>query len=122
MIKTIDDIEPIKREHVVSICSLVNCFKPDAQLFVFGSYAKGCVKKDSDLDLLMLINEDLDQKELRRLKYEIYDYIEEKLKYLPDLDIKLYYKNKFYESAKELGFESSISTYMIPYGGEVGGN
>jgi predicted nucleotidyltransferase len=52
----------------------VNLTEPNAILIIYGSFARGDYKDDSDLDILVLIDKDdvsrIDQK---RIKYPLYD-------------------------------------------------
>lgn len=47
---------------------------PDATIILYGSYARGDYKDDSDLDLIILIDKDkVDRDDEIRIKYPLYD-------------------------------------------------
>jgi len=47
---------------------------PDAKIILYGSHARGEYKKDSDWDLLILLNRDkITREEEKHIKYPIYD-------------------------------------------------
>lgn len=47
---------------------------PDATLIVYGSYARGDFRSDSDIDILVLINKDkVTRSDEKRIKYPLYD-------------------------------------------------
>lgn len=48
--------------------------EPSAQVYLFGSYARGNQNKDSDIDILVLLNkEDISYEDEKRIKYPLYD-------------------------------------------------
>ena len=48
--------------------------EPDATLIVYGSYARGDNREDSDLDILVLVNKDtVSRADQKRIKYPLYD-------------------------------------------------
>jgi predicted nucleotidyltransferase len=48
--------------------------EPNAIVILYGSYARGDYKEDSDLDLLVLINKDeITRSDQKRIKYPLYD-------------------------------------------------
>jgi predicted nucleotidyltransferase len=52
----------------------VSSVEPDAILILYGSYARGDNKEDSDVDLLVLIDkEKITRSDERRIKYPLYD-------------------------------------------------
>ena len=47
---------------------------PDATLILFGSYARGDYRDDSDVDLLILVDKDkVSRTDVKRIKYPLYD-------------------------------------------------
>lgn len=47
---------------------------PDAVLILYGSYARGDYREDSDIDLLVLIDKDkISRSDIKRIKYPLYD-------------------------------------------------
>lgn len=56
------------------IKSTVKASDDTATLILYGSYARGEERKDSDIDLLILVDgEHLSRAEAKRLKYPLYD-------------------------------------------------
>lgn len=86
---------------------------PNGEVYLFGSYAKRKVKPTSDLDLLVLLEDNLDKKIIRNLKWEIEEKIEETLAFEVEIDLKIYSRSHFDEARQYLGFEAEISKYMI---------
>ena len=81
-------------------------------IYIFGSVAKGKYSKNSDVDILVLIDGNNTIKELRRIKHRIEDIIEEK-KISRDVDIKLYNKSRFLELSKLSCFEREILKDLV---------
>lgn len=82
------------------------------QIFLFGSIAKGCYSKYSDIDILVLIDSNKSVKELRLLKHSLEDSIED-VDIYREVDIKLYDKNRYNKLCEEPGFEKSILGNLI---------
>jgi len=59
---------------LLKIKNSINSIVPDAKIILYGSYARGTEKLESDIDILVLLNKDkvtwLDEKEV---KYPLYD-------------------------------------------------
>lgn len=56
------------------IRSTVNKTEPDATVILFGSYARGDYKTDSDIDLLILLDkEKITHADAERVAYPLYD-------------------------------------------------
>ncbi len=52
----------------------VNLTEPDAILILYGSYARGDNRTDSDIDLLVLVNKDkVTRSDEKRIKYPLYE-------------------------------------------------
>lgn len=52
----------------------VNSTDPDAILILYGSYARGDYRNDSDVDLLVLLNQEkITRIDEKRIKYPLYD-------------------------------------------------
>lgn len=52
----------------------VNSTDPDAILILYGSYARGDYRYDSDVDLLVLLNQEkITRIDEKRIKYPLYD-------------------------------------------------
>ena len=84
----------------------------NSDILLFGSIAKGKYKNYSDIDILILINDDISISELRKLRHELEDSIDE-LKLNRDVDIKLYNKLRYIELTKDVSFEQAIVNDLI---------
>ena len=84
----------------------------NADILLFGSIAKGKYKNSSDIDILILVNDNKSISELRKLRHELEDDIEE-LNLSRCVDIKLYNKNRYIELSKEISFEGDIVKDLI---------
>ncbi len=100
-------------QRVRRVYQLIKQYIPEGELYLFGSYAKRKIKQSSDIDMLVLIDEELDKMVLRKLKWQVEEVIEETLGFEYEVDLKLYTKSHFNKSKETLGFESMIATYMI---------
>ncbi len=48
--------------------------EPDAEIILYGSFARGENRENSDIDLLILVDkDDLDYRTKRKIKYPLYD-------------------------------------------------
>lgn len=83
-----------------------------SDIYLFGSIAKGFYKESSDIDILILIDEEKTTKELRILRHNLEDKIST-LRLNKNVDIKLYSKNRFLELSLSPCFESSILKDLI---------
>lgn len=63
------------KSHILQLIKkLVHALEPDATLILYGSYARGDNKEDSDIDILVLINRDtLTRNDQKRIKYPLYE-------------------------------------------------
>lgn len=82
------------------------------QIFLFGSIAKGCYSKYSDIDLLVLIHSNKTPKELRVLRHSLEDSIGD-IHIQKEVDIKLYSIDRYNELCNEAGFEKSILQDLV---------
>lgn len=90
------------------IKNLMNC-----DLYVFGSYAKGCVKPTSDLDLLILVDESISFFKKTEYIGNLEDAIYAQLGII-DLDLKIINKKDFFtRSQVPYTFENIINQYMV---------
>lgn len=87
---------------------------PQSEVYLFGSYAKRKVRPESDVDLLVLVDDSMDKLTLKKIKWEIEEAIEEAVAYEYEVDMKLYTKAHFEKRSASLGFEAAIAEYMIP--------
>ncbi len=59
---------------LIRIKNTVLSEEPEAKVILFGSYARGENKRDSDLDLVILIDkETISREDEKRIKYPLYD-------------------------------------------------
>jgi uncharacterized protein len=59
---------------LLSIKSTVKNVDPKATVILYGSYARGDHNRDSDIDILILVdNKNLSLEDKKRLKYPLYD-------------------------------------------------
>ena len=84
----------------------------NADILLFGSIAKGKYKNSSDIDILILIDDNKSVSELRKLRHELEDDIDN-LNLSRSVDIKLYNKNRYIELSKEISFEGDIIKDLI---------
>lgn len=103
--------EDIKNE-IIQVRNLCDNMLNNHEIFLFGSIAKGKYKKDSDIDILILVGKDKEVKELRVLRHILEDEIE-KLKLTRDVDIKIYSKKRYLELSKYISFEQAIKEDLI---------
>jgi uncharacterized protein len=63
------------KNHILQLIKAsVHSTEPDATLILYGSYARGDNRDDSDLDILVLTNKDkLTRSDQKRIKYPLYD-------------------------------------------------
>lgn len=63
------------KDHILKLIKIsVNSIDPDAILILFGSYARGDYRDDSDIDLLILVDKDkLSRIDEKKIKYPLYD-------------------------------------------------
>jgi predicted nucleotidyltransferase len=63
-----------KNTILLRIKKIVSETEPGATVILYGSYARGDQKKDSDIDILILINQDkVSYSDEKRIKYPLYD-------------------------------------------------
>ena len=84
----------------------------NADILLFGSIAKGKYRTSSDIDILILIDDNKSISELRKLRHELEDDIDA-LNLSRSVDIKLYNKNRYIELSKEISFEGDIVKDLI---------
>jgi predicted nucleotidyltransferase len=59
---------------LLKIKQLVNLAEPTATVILYGSYARGQSNKQSDIDILILVDQDkITYSEEQRIKYPLYD-------------------------------------------------
>lgn len=82
------------------------------EIYLFGSIAKGKYSKSSDIDILVLINEDKSLKELREIRHFLEDNIDI-LNLSRDVDIKVYEKDRYFNLSTNPSFEKEILKDLI---------
>lgn len=100
------------RLDIIKIKNEVLRYLQNPKIYLFGSIAKGCYSKYSDIDLLILIDSEKSVKELRQLKHNLEDLIES-LNISRAVDIKLYTISRYNELCTKPGFENSILENLI---------
>ena len=100
------------REEIIVVKDIISKLLFDSEIYLFGSIAKGKYNKNSDIDILILIEEEKTLKELRTLRHYIEDRIEE-LRLNNEVDIKIYNKNRYYNLTSEPSFEQAILKDLI---------
>ncbi|MGL4849690.1 MAG: nucleotidyltransferase domain-containing protein [Clostridium sp.] len=103
------------REEIKRVKEVIMKVVKKSKVYLFGSIAKGRYSKDSDIDVLVLINEGLEIKSLRKLRNDIEDKIEEE-SIKRAVDIKLYEETRFSELSKKVSFEKDIIKDLIDIG------
>ena len=105
-------IESNLRSEIIKVKNVCMEILNNPEVYLFGSISKGMYKKNSDIDILILISENKDLKELRNLRHSLEDKIEV-LKLNRDVDIKLYNKDRYIELTRDISFEQAIYKDLI---------
>lgn len=100
------------RNEIINIRDICIYRLKNADILLFGSIAKGKYKNNSDIDILILIDDNKSVSELRKLRHELEDDIDN-LNLSRSVDIKLYNKNRYIELSKEISFEGDIIKDLI---------
>lgn len=100
------------RNEIIKIREICIYRLKNADILLFGSIAKGKYKNSSDIDILILIDDNKSVSELRKLRHELEDDIDN-LNLSRSVDIKLYNKNRYIELSKEISFEGDIIKDLI---------
>ena len=100
------------RNEIIKIRDICIYRLKNADILLFGSIAKGKYKNSSDIDILILIDDNKSVSELRKLRHELEDDIHN-LNLSRSVDIKLYNKNRYIELSKEISFEGDIIKDLI---------
>ena len=100
------------RNEIIKIRDICIYRLKNADILLFGSIAKGKYKNSSDIDILILIDDNKSVSELRKLRHELEDDIDN-LNLSRSVDIKLYNKNRYIELSKEISFEEDIVKDLI---------
>ena len=100
------------RNEIIKIRDICIYRLKNADILLFGSIAKGKYKNSSDIDILILVDDNKSLSELRKLRHELEDDIDD-LNLSRSVDIKLYNKNRYIELSKEISFEGDIIKDLI---------
>lgn len=100
------------RNEIIKIRDICIYRLKNVDILLFGSIAKGKYKNSSDIDILILIDDNKSVSELRKLRHELEDDIDN-LNLSRSVDIKLYNKNRYIELSKEISFEGDITKDLI---------
>lgn len=100
------------RNEIIKIRDICIYRLKNADILLFGSIAKGKYKNSSDIDILILIDDNKSVSELRKLRHELEDDIDN-LNLSRSVDIKLYNKNRYIELSNEISFEGDIIKDLI---------
>ena len=84
----------------------------NVDILLFGSIAKGKYRSSSDIDILILVDKNKTISELRKLRHELEDDIDN-LNLSRNVDIKLYNKDRYIELSREISFEQDIVKDLI---------
>lgn len=106
------ELENILKNKIIKVKNIIETENNKYEIYLFGSIAKGCYSKNSDIDILLLIDDEKSLKELRVLRHSIEDKIEI-LNLDINVDIKIYTKKRFIELSNNPSFESSITKDLI---------
>lgn len=104
------------RLEISMLSNFISGILKGSKIYLFGSIAKGNYNKNSDIDLLVLIEDDKSLKELREIRHFIEDSIDE-LNLNHNVDIKLYNKERYFNLASYPSFEGGIMNDLIDLGG-----
>lgn len=106
------DLDNDLKDQIIKVKCIINKYLKNIEVYLFGSIAKGRYSKESDIDILILINEERSLKEIRGLRHFLEDEIEN-LRLLRKVDIKLYTKSRFCNISSTPSFEQAILKDLI---------
>ncbi|MGL4950158.1 MAG: nucleotidyltransferase domain-containing protein [Anaeroplasmataceae bacterium] len=106
MERTLDTLKIPKEfiERIKIIKTIILEVYPTSEILLFGSCAKGVVREDSDIDLIILLDSDYTRMDRVNLRAAI----DIKTNYELEFDLKLYTKEKFNKYKTTEVFENSI--------------
>ena len=86
-----------------------------SNLYLFGSFSKGYIHKNSDIDLILILPDvDMSVKELRNLKAAlIEEVLDICIKYDKEIDLKVYGEKNFRLAMSRNYFEQNIVNDLI---------
>lgn len=100
------------RNEIVKVRDVCIYRLKNADILLFGSIAKGKYRSSSDIDILILVDKNKTISELRKLRHELEDDIDN-LNLSRNVDIKLYNKDRYIELSREISFEQDIVKDLI---------
>lgn len=100
------------RNEIVKVRDVCIYRLKNADILLFGSIAKGKYRSSSDIDVLILVDKNKTISELRKLRHELEDDIDN-LNLSRNVDIKLYNKDRYIELSREISFEQDIVKDLI---------
>jgi len=88
----------MKRPYIVqSIREILHHVAPSAEVILYGSEARGDARKDSDIDLLILLDkEKLSNQDIINITYPLYD-LESMLHYQVNISPLVYSRKQWYD-------------------------
>lgn len=106
------DLDSNLKNEIIKIKNMILKNVNNIEIYLFGSIAKGKYSKDSDIDILVLINENRTLKELRELRHLLEDSIDI-LHLSRSVDIKVYEKERYFNLSTRPSFEKEILKDLI---------
>lgn len=100
------------KNEIISIKNLIYNNLTNSEVYLFGSIAKGRYSVNSDIDILILIEDEKSLKELRKIRHFIEDEIG-LLNLSREVDIKIYTKSRFLDISLKPSFENEILNDLI---------
>lgn len=100
------------RVEIAKIKEIIKSYLHNANVYLFGSIAKGCYSKSSDVDLLILVSQDMEIKQLRVLRHKLEDMIED-AGISRTVDLKLYTADRYLQLSQRPCFEQVIQKDLI---------
>ena len=114
------DLDEELRAIIIRVKNLIDNNIKNKEVYLFGSIAKGKYSKNSDIDILILIDDEKNVKELRQIRHYIEEEIDE-FNLERDVDIKIYSKERFNDISSNPSFEQAILEDLIDIGGWYNG-
>lgn len=85
----------------------------ECDIYLFGSFSKGCIKESSDIDLLVIVPElELDSRDRMKLRIQLREHLDD-LDIKREADAKVYGELDYKEISSQPSFEKSILKDLI---------